>query len=764
MERVIRLIVRHRLAIGALLLISLGAATWSALRLEVRFQFRDFFDYPGNPDVAVLDRYSAEFGDPAGFVVILVEGEDVFRRDVLDYLQAVTHDLEPIDIYSHVHSLTNANVMYGKGDDVVAGALMPVLPSTPAATEEVRRVATRSTLLVRRLVSADSRATVVMAEMRVPAVQASIHQQREAIATARAVLARHAPPSGVRVRVTGAPVAEVESTGTLFHDLGVLTPAATLLILAALWLTFRSLAGIVLPLAAVVVAMVWTAGIFAAMHHPVDIVGSTMPATLLVYGVVDPIFVLTRYMQKLEAGLARTDAIVAAQRELALPCFLTSLTTTLGFFSFATATLPTVAKYGLTVGTGVFLSWVTTVVVLPILLSLIPPPRARADRLGPWLDRRITGLWSALRGRVRPAIAAAFVLLLLGAAVGWKQRISSVYVANLPDGEALDAIHVLERKLSGVDRTLVYFEGEPGSMKRPEVLRAIAAVDAFAEAQSTVNTSISLADLVAEANQAFHGGDAAEHRVPNSQPLIAQYLSLFDPADRSDFVDASYAHSHLRILSEDRGSEVFRSLKRELQRVCDEQFKGLNVKTSITGHTMVGYTALDQVVIEMLIGFIIAFAIIVLFELLLFRSLGIALISVVTNLVPVAASFVYLRVFDISLRIDTALFLSVSIGGLFNTTIHFAARVRQLVSASGEHDPDEIILQAMRSIGPPALFTAAILSLGFASFTLSGFAGLLALGMVSMITLTVGFFSDMIVTAVLMRAFYDWKGARRDVG
>jgi predicted RND superfamily exporter protein len=150
-----------------------------------------------------------------------------------------------------------------------------------------------------------------------------------------------------------------------------------------------------------------------------------------------------------------------------------------------------------------------------------------------------------------------------------------------------------------------------------------------------------------------------------------------------------------------------------------------------------------------------------LFELLLFRSLRIALISVVTNLLPVAASFVYLRVFDISLRIDTALFLSVSIGGLFNTTIHFAARVRQLL-ASGARDPDEIIPQAMRSIGPPALFTATILSLGFASFMLSGFAGLRALGMVSMITLMVGFFSDMIVTAVLMREFYDWKGARRD--
>ena len=65
----------------------------------------------------------------------------------------------------------------------------------------------------------------------------------------------------------------------------------------------------------------------------------------------------------------------------------------------------------------------------------------------------------------------------------------------------------------------------------------------------------------------------------------------------------------------------------------------------------------------------------------------------------------------------------------------------------------------MRAIGPPALFTAVILSLGFASFMLSGFSGLRALGTLSMITLLSGFFSDMIVTAALLRVFYRWESA-----
>jgi predicted RND superfamily exporter protein len=763
MKAFIRALLRRRALVLILLVATLGVASWSALRIQIRFQFRDFYDYPGNPQMPLFSRYGHEFGDPAGFVVVLVEADDVFRPDLLRWLEAVTREIEPDPIFSHVRSLVNAKATYAQGDEVVTGALMPSLPSTAEEVARVRKAALGSTLLVRRLVSTDSQATVVLAEMRTPANLSRIDEQRDAIAAVERVLQRHPIPAGARLHVTGAPVAEVESTRTITRDLLVFTPVAVGLIALALFFIFRSLQGVLLPLSAVTVAMVWTAGIFACLHHPVDIIGSTMPAALLVYGVVDSIYVLTRVLQKLEEGRSREDAIVEAQTELALPCFLTSFTTALGFFSFQTATLPTVAKYGLTVGIGVLFSWITTVTVLPVLLTVLPLPRVpRAGlRSSPWLAQRIRGSWRAVRGRVPWVLAGALAVLVGGGWYAHRQHLNSIYVGNLPRGPVLDSIRVLERKLSGVDRTVVFFEGEPGTMKRPEVLRAIAAVDRFAETKPYVNSSVSLSDLVAEANQAFHDGDPAERRIPDSRALVAQYLALIDPGDRSDFVDASYARTHLRILSDDPGSETFRQLRVELEQVIAREFRDLpGITVTLTGNSMVAYPALDKIVVEILIGFIVAFAIIVTFILILFRSARIALISIVPNLIPVVFGFAYLRLFHVSLRMDTSLFLSVSIGGLFNTTIHIAARIRQL-AARGAQDPDAIVEDALATVGPPSLFTAAMLSLGFASFTLSAFPGLRVFGVLAVVTLLGGFFSDMIVSAASMRAFFGWKRALR---
>jgi predicted RND superfamily exporter protein len=128
----------------------------------------------------------------------------------------------------------------------------------------------------------------------------------------------------------------------------------------------------------------------------------------------------------------------------------------------------------------------------------------------------------------------------------------------------------------------------------------------------------------------------------------------------------------------------------------------------------------------------------------------VALVSVVPNLVPVAACFVAMRSMGLDLRIETSLVLCVSVGGLFNTTIHIAARILQQ-RRSGATDPDAIIRNALRAVGPPSLYTAAGLSAGFAVMCISNFVALRALGLLCAVTFVSAFVADAVVTPSLMR-------------
>jgi uncharacterized protein len=757
--KLIQALVRHKWATLAFILLSMALSARAARTIQFRFQFRDFFDYPTNPRLPLLTRYTAEFGDPGGFVVLLLEGRDVFEPRVLQYITEVTNEIETLPQFSDVKSLSNAPCIRAVGADVESGPVMAHVPATPEEVEDLRRTVLQSTMLVRRVVSADGTATAVLAQMRTPTAFATIEEERAAVGVVQRVVRDHPPPEGLRVRITGAPQVEVDTSTSLAHDQSRFMPGVLLVIVVALALTFRSVQGVLLPLASVAVSLVWTMGVYSLFRRPIDMIGSIFPTILLVYGAVDPIFVYTRYLDKLDLHRSRGDAILEALSELLLPCFLTSLTTALGFASFTTATLPSVRNFGLIVAIGVSFAFLTTVTVLPVLLAVVPPPRRRpSSTRRPLIDGAFERFWGAIRPRRGLVLAGALSVIAVGAVAGRGLGIVNAYTGLLPNGPAKEGVRAVEQKLSGVVRLVVYLEGPAGSMKRPDVLKAIEAVDRLAEQQPDVDSSVSLADLVSDANQAFEGGDASQHHVPDSAHLIAQYLAFAEPSDRSDFVSDDYARSHIRVLVTDRGSLALRQLRQALEGEIASRFEPLGVQASITGRSVVAYEEADRVVVEVLWSFVVAFVIIVLVEWAVFRSLRVALISVIPNLVPVAACFTAMRALGYHLRIDNAIMMCICVGGLFNTTIHLIARVLRLVR-EGATEPDAIVGRALQIVGPPSLYTAIVLSAGFAILGFSHFPGLQALGLLTMVTLMTGFVSDASVTSTLMRSVFDWKKA-----
>jgi uncharacterized protein len=409
---------------------------------------------------------------------------------------------------------------------------------------------------------------------------------------------------------------------------------------------------------------------------------------------------------------------------------------------------------------GVLFAFLTTVTVLPLLLVTVTPSQLHTSN--PWIanatDSLMHWLWHISKTRRELILGIALAVLIAGAGAARGVHIATEYVGTLPKGRVQNSVRTLEQKLSGVVRVAVYLEGEIDSLKRPEVLRAIESLDRLAEQQPIVTSSLSLADLVGDTNRAFLGGDPNEQRVPDSEPLISQYLALVDPGDLSDFVNSDYSRSHIRILVSDRSSTAMWQLRDVLQREIDARFPALGIQATITGSGVASYYASDGVVEDVLWGFVIAFGIIILVQLVMFRSLRIALISVLPNVVPVCICFLLMRAMGLNLRVDNSLVLCVSVGGLFNTTIHLVARIVQQIR-SGAGEPDLIVGRALATVGPPSLYTAVILSLGFSAMGLSRFPGLQVLGLLCLATLLTGFIADATMTTTFFRAFFNWESA-----
>jgi predicted RND superfamily exporter protein len=253
--------------------------------------------------------------------------------------------------------------------------------------------------------------------------------------------------------------------------------------------------------------------------------------------------------------------------------------------------------------------------------------------------------------------------------------------------------------------------------------------------------------MIEVSNRAFNDGDVAELRIPESRALVTQYLSLLDPADRAEVVTQDYSKTMIAALAVDRGSASMATLRENLQHEVDEAFRGLDVKASLTGNAVVAWSAMDTVVEEMVVGFVGAFAIVIGIVLIAFRSLRMAIVAVLPNLIPAAACFATIRAAGVALRIDTAIVLCIAMGALFNTTIQLTVRAQDRLKAG---IPRSLAInEAIGDVGPPAFFTTAILSAGFSVLAFSSFPGMQALGLLMVVTISFAFISDMLVTPAL---------------
>lgn len=750
MNRLAHLVTRYSKAVVVSCILISGLAVYKALDLRFAFTLRTLFDYPSNPEVPVLNRYLDEFGDDGGFVAVILEAGDIFSPHVLRYLQRLSRLLEREPIFRRVRSLAVNHIPRGNGDEVITAPLFEQVPDTSDALQALRRAALTSDLVVPRLVSRDGKTALVAAEMRTPSCVASIDEQEQAVEVARRVVRESPAPAGVRVQIGGGPVIETEIRRVLVRDQAVFAGVAGLILVGVLYLLFGSLHGVLLPFSAVVLSLSGVLGLMALCGAEIDIVSNTTPTILLIYGLLDSIFIMSCYYQLVDEGHDRRESARLTIFRLGWPCLLTSVTTAVGFASFSVSSLPLMQRYGAFLAAGVLLAYLASIVWLPAVLSLLPPPRQGYSRRAAFglVGRGIEWCARVALGNRRTVLLVGFALLAAGALAAMRARIDVFYLKELPQATpAMKANEVLTNKLAGLVRTSLTITGPPDSMLEPDTLRKIGELERWIRQQPLARSVLSLSDLVAAMNQAFHGGTPRQNVIPPSKALVAQYLMLLDPATRGDFVRNDYSHTHLRVLSADVGSHEWRKFARELLQRARALLGGLEL--SLTGYAPASIHGQEVLVLQILWGFVIAFASIAILVGIAFRSARVGLLSVLPNLLPATCCLALLGILDISLRTGTALFLCVSVGIVYDNTIHFLAAIRR-ARATGL-SMDEACREGYRLVGPPAVYSAMLIAAGFGIFVLSSFPILRAFGLLCVGVILIGLAADLVLTPALLR-------------
>jgi uncharacterized protein len=209
----------------------------------------------------------------------------------------------------------------------------------------------------------------------------------EATKAVRATIAKLGltPGRGVTVRLTGSvPLSDEEfstiADGAAFN--GVVTIVVVLLIL---WLALRRVRIVLAVLINLAVGLSFTAAVGLAMVRALNLISVAFAVLFIGLGVDFGIQFSVRYRAERFADRDLLEALEHTGLGVARPLLLAAASIAAAFYSFLPTAYVGLSELGLIAGTGMIIAFLTTVTLLPALLSVLKPAGEAAAVGWAWL-------------------------------------------------------------------------------------------------------------------------------------------------------------------------------------------------------------------------------------------------------------------------------------------------------------------------------------------------------------------------------------------
>ncbi|MDX1652846.1 MAG: MMPL family transporter [Brumimicrobium sp.] len=561
------------------------------------------------------------------------------------------------------------------------------------------------------------------------------------------------------VHVAGRIVGQIFYINTMTEEMGLYVGLSMVLVVLFLLFAFRSVWGLMVPLIVIIASMIWIVGFMAWIDAPINILLTILPSIIFVVGMSDVIHLVSKYFELLRQKYDKFTSIKIAFKEIGMATFLTSLTTSVGFFSLWFVNVKPIQNFGIFVGIGVLMTFIITFSVLPFLFYHTGVPKVVKDKSSSfWFPvMRNIFLFTIRKRKLLPWIS---ILVIIVFSYGASRIVVNNYLMDDmdPDIDIKQSFNYIDKDFGGVRpfEMAVTLTDSTKSLWDTEVLKKIEQVEVYLKNEYGVDIKNSLVHSVRILNRAKHAGDTSYFKVPDSQREIKSIRKVLRMADRGKYirriVDSTGYITRISGTIPDWGNIRSRKENDSLRQFIEENVNTKELDFRVTGSAHLLDKNMRYMSGSLVRGLGTAILIVALIMGLLYKSLRVVIISIIPNIIPLVVIAGIMGFFGINLKITTAIVFTISFGIAVDDTIHFLSQFKL------ELDKGKSVIYALKRTylvtGKAIVLTSVILISGFLLLLLSDFLGTFYMGLMICITLFVAILADFFVLPLLLLFWY----------
>lgn len=813
------LIIRFRwlVIIASLAIVVLLA---SNLRFMTYDMSTEAFLHEEDPSIKEYNAFREQFGRDE-MIVLMVSPENVFELEFLEKLREFHYELEDnVPYLDEITSLVNARLTRGTEGALIVEDLLEDFPETEEDIERLKKRVLNNPMYRNLLVSEDGTLTTIVIRSqayspgndgtsevefdsldsgfefqdtgfdssetgfdspstgfgspdinseapekgndssvsgeRIPLTNA---ENSEMVSVIRELMKEY-NSDDFPVYISGSPVITDYLKRAMQKDMMRFTTIAILTIATLLFLLFRRLSGVALPLLTVLLSVISTFSLMALTGTPLKLPHVILPSFLLAIGIGASVHLMAIFYKFYKEG-DKTSAIKTALGHSGLPITMTGLTTSVGLASFARAKLAPIAELGQFASIGVLISLLFTLLLVPALIYVIPvKPVEGADKEGKrnTMDRVLQRCGDfAVDNRL---VVVVFAILLAAFSIAgiFRLEVTHHVLQWFPeDSEIRQNTELIDEKMKGTLAVEVVIDTrEENGLYEPAILKKIEHLgDRLMNYESEqknmfVGKTLSLADMLKEINQALNENKEEYYRIPDDQRLIAQEFLLFENSgadDLEDMVDSLFSITHLTAKVPWNDSVAYIDFNNYLVNAVDETF-GDEVDITITGIIKIMMDTIIAMMQSTIESYAVAVIVITILMILLIGNIKMGFLSMIPNLTPIIITLGLMGWLNIKLDMFSMLIGSIAIGLAVDDTIHFFHNFRRYYDKTG--DVKRAVENTLTTAGRAMLVTTLVLATGFWIFMAATMQNLFYFGLLTGITLVFAFLADLIIAPALL--------------
>lgn len=753
-EFIIKLVTKNSLlCIVISSLIALGLIS-QAPKLKSDFSYRIWF-MEDDPLLKKFDAFERQFGNDENVAIVIHSPDGIFDKESVEIIQKITEKMWLAPDVIRVDSLSNHNYTQTEGDDIFVDPFLPVGEElTKEYLELKKQQALKDEMIPNFLLSKNAKTALIYAKMK-PALE-RIPMYKDTVDYTRSVLAE-VNDGNHEFHITGSASINVTFQEVSEDDLKVMMPILIFLVILFLSYSFRGIGGVVYSFLIIVVTILSTLGFAVTQGFTFNVMISSVPTTLIAICIADAIHVLMSYFIFLKQGYKSDDALAATLNKNLTPTLLTSITTSIGFFSLAPTKIVPVANMGVMDGFGTLMAWFFTVFLVLPLLKFFPLRNVKV-----WEHRKGKGedyihpkalaftLWIQ---KFRKHIIAVSILLV-GASVyiALKSDVNSdpynFFTENVPLKIANDT---MERELGGsMGAELAIDSGVEDGVKDPEFLKKVEKLQAWLLEHGYIKKVVSILDIIKGMNRSLNSGTEEFYKIAESKNVIAQQLFLYTMSlpqgmDINNRITLDNRMTRMTIMQDIHDSKTVLA---EFEK-WENYAKSIGLNAHVTGKLPLYQKMNGYIVSTYFTSISMALFLVSIIMIFVFRSIKLGMISMIPNTVPliIGAAIMYLLGKDIDM--GTVVITAVCLGIAVDDTIHFLANYKKHIS-NGNSVVDAIA-KTLTYTGPALILTTIILVCGFGTFMFATFIPNVNFGVMTAVILTGALVTDFtLLPAILL--------------